>query len=84
MFSPRSPVKIEGSVDKIGRLSFPYINKILVSWHEKDIRTPEEAAERDQPARAPEKAAPRRSYDAGQFDALGLELPDPSGGFSGR
>ena len=74
----------ERSVDKIGRLSFPYINKILVSWHEKDIRTPEEAAERDQPARAPEKAAPRRSYDAGQFDALGLELPDPSGGFSGR
>ena len=34
----------ENSIMKTGKLSFPYINKILVSWKQKGISTPEEAA----------------------------------------
>lgn len=33
----------ERSADSTGKLSFPYIHKILETWHEKNIRTPEEA-----------------------------------------
>ncbi|MBR6789497.1 MAG: DnaD domain protein [Oscillospiraceae bacterium] len=71
------------AVDKIGRLSFPYINKILENWQEKGIRAPEDIDELDQPpvqSAAPRKntpgSAPRTtSYDGEAFDALGLELP---------
>ncbi len=34
----------ERTIEKTGKLSFPYLNKILVSWKLKNISTPEEAA----------------------------------------
>lgn len=37
----------ERTVDRTGKVSFPYIGKILASWHEKGVRTPEDAARLD-------------------------------------
>lgn len=34
----------EKCIEKTSKLSFPYINKILLSWHQKGIKTPAEAA----------------------------------------
>ena len=34
----------EKCIEKTGKLSFPYINKILLSWHQKGIKTVGEAA----------------------------------------
>ena len=33
----------ERTVEQTGKLSFPYLNKILISWKQKGIKTPEEA-----------------------------------------
>ena len=33
----------EKAVDNTGKLSFPYINKILLSWHENSINSVEKA-----------------------------------------
>ncbi len=71
----------ERAVDKIGRLSFPYIHKILQSWYQNDLRTPEDVAERDQPPvrmAARTQAQPSRpasSYDPEEFDRRGFDLP---------
>ena len=43
----------ERTVDNIGKLSFPYIDTILKSWHEKGYRTPKEAIEEAPPVQAP-------------------------------
>lgn len=66
----------ERTVDKIGKLSFPYINRILVNWHEKGIVSPADVETMDLPPKQP--ARPQKkdtSYDGEAFDALGLELP---------
>ena len=34
----------EKCIEKTAKLSFPYINKLLISWHRKGIKTPAEAA----------------------------------------
>ncbi|MBR3611211.1 MAG: DnaD domain protein [Oscillospiraceae bacterium] len=34
----------EKCIEKTAKLSFPYINKLLLSWHQKGIKTPAEAA----------------------------------------
>ena len=69
----------ERAVDKIGKLSFPYINRILVNWHQKNILTPADIDTLDVPVR---QSAPRKkdtSYDGEAFDALWMELPpDPA------
>jgi DNA replication protein DnaD len=36
-------------------MKWPYMNKILTSWHEKGLHTPEDIAEKDG---APRRAAP--------------------------
>ena len=37
----------EMCIDNTSKLSFPYINKILSNWYEKDIKTPESAEENE-------------------------------------
>ncbi len=39
----------EKCIEKTAKLSFPYINKILLSWHQKGIRTVAEAAAENKP-----------------------------------
>ena len=40
----------EKCIEKTAKLSFPYINKILLSWHQKGIKTPAQAAAENRPA----------------------------------
>lgn len=44
----------ERTIEQTGKLSFPYINKILISWKQKGISTPEEAAKETKAATAGE------------------------------
>lgn len=37
----------EKTIDRTGKLSFPYINTILKSWYENDIHTPKQVSEQD-------------------------------------
>jgi len=46
----------ERMVDTKGTFSFPYINKILISWKSKGITTPEQAASEKKPGPPPAKA----------------------------
>jgi DnaD/phage-associated family protein len=43
------------TVTNTGSMKWPYMNKILTSWHEKGLHTPEDIAEKDG---APRRAAP--------------------------
>ncbi len=45
----------EKCIEKTAKLSFPYINKILISWHQKGIKTPAEAAAENKPKAEAEK-----------------------------
>ena len=45
----------EKCIEKTGKLSFPYINKILLSWHQKGIKTVAEAAAENKPKTEAEK-----------------------------
>ena len=40
-------IAYEMCIDNTSKLSFPYINKILSSWHEKGIKTPDAAEENE-------------------------------------
>ena len=39
----------EKCIEKTAKLSFPYINKILLSWHQKGIKTVAEASAENKP-----------------------------------
>lgn len=65
----------ERTVEKIGKLSFPYIDSILSSWYKKGIKTPRQASEESRPQAAPTdspKHAPSRStsYDLDQIEKM--------------
>lgn len=68
----------ERTIERIGKLSFPYIDSILKSWKEKNIMTPQEAlqeqAQRDeQPTQS--KQRPRYQSSKGE-DELGTPSYD--------
>lgn len=58
----------EKCVDATNKLSFPYIDKILKSWQEKEIYTPE-AADNEQ---KPKKQTTESSFDLDEFDMFTL------------
>lgn len=45
----------EKCIEKTAKLSFPYINKLLLSWHQKGFKTPAEAAAENKPKTEKEK-----------------------------
>lgn len=45
----------EKCIEKTGKFSFPYINKILLSWHQKGFKTVEDAAAENKPKASSEK-----------------------------
>lgn len=61
------------TVDNTGKVSFPYLNKILNRWHEKGVRTPQEAmAEMETGPKKPQKGGPPpdSSYDLAEIRRL--------------
>lgn len=63
------------TVDNTGKLSFPYMDKILTSWHEQGIRKPDEI-DGDKPAAASNLHL-EKSFDVDEFERMGIfEIPD--------
>lgn len=58
----------EKCVDATNSLSFPYINKILLSWKDKDIFTPKAVQNEQKPA----KQGSEHSYSLDEFDSFTL------------
>lgn len=59
----------EKAVDNTGKVSFPYIHKILSAWHEKGFKTPEEAL--GEPAPGTKSSAEKQkeySFDLEEFE----------------
>lgn len=69
----------ERTVDQIGQVSFPYINKILENWHALGLKTPEEVLTGDTPKKGKNGKTFGQggtSYDLQAFDRQGFDLPD--------
>lgn len=62
----------EKCADNTGSLSFPYINKILLSWNSKNIRTPEEALQERKPT-AERETGRSPSYDLADIEKRSLD-----------
>lgn len=59
----------EKSVDNTGKISFPYIHKILSTWHEKGFKTPEEAITESLPRTKPKAEKQKEySFDLEEFE----------------
>lgn len=58
----------EKCVDALNKLSMPYIDKIIRSWSEKGIKTPEDAENE----KKPDNASSQRSFDINEFDRFTL------------
>lgn len=68
------------TVDNTGKISFPYLNKILNRWHEKGVQTPQEALqEMEGGQKKPQKGGPpaESSYDLDEIRRL---MEENSGG----
>lgn len=63
----------ERTVDAIASCSFPYINTILSSWHDKNFKTPEDITDEAKPANGRIRREP--SYQTEKLDRLGLQVP---------
>ena len=68
----------ERTVDQIGQVSFPYINKILENWHALGLKTPEEVRTGDIPKKAREakNGFGGPSFDLDAFSRQGFDLPE--------
>ena len=61
----------EKTVDNTGKVSFPYIHKILSAWHQKGLRTLEEAlAESLLPSKQAKDEKKEYSFDLEEFEQL--------------
>lgn len=65
-------------VDGIGRLSFPYLNTILKSWHENHFETTADVLEKDISNRETKRAKKGgdTSIDIVAFENLGFDIPE--------
>lgn len=56
----------ETAIDNTGKLTFPYINKVLSNWHDKGITTCRQASEEQ--LHRPENKNAAQSFDLAQFE----------------
>ena len=66
--APLLTAAYDRSVEAIGKLSFSYINKILLSWKERGVTTPEQAEQESAAKR--ENRRLEKSYDIGEIEQL--------------
>lgn len=67
----------ERCIENTGKLSFPYINKILTGWHSQNITTPEQATKAEEAfsRQKNEHKKPKSSYDIDEFEQFLLRTP---------
>ncbi len=68
-------IAYERAVDRIGSLSFPYINKILQSWKEKGIFTEKDLLLKDTPTSKKKAGKSDASYDLEAFEKIAWNVP---------
>ena len=68
-------IAYERTVDRINKVSFPYINKILQSWKENGIFTPADLNTKETPRAYQKGQKPDASYDLDEFERLGFHVP---------
>lgn len=67
-------IAYEMCVDNTGKLSFPYINRILTTWNEKNIKTPADVEQTEATRKQNEKI--KEGFDANEFDGIeGYSVP---------
>ena len=66
--APLLTAAYDRSVEAIGKLSFSYINQILLSWKERGVTTPEQAEQERSAQR--ENRRLEKSYDIGEIERL--------------
>lgn len=66
----------ERTVERIGKLSFAYIDSILKAWHDKNITTPQEALQEHKPQNEPLKQQPSSPAPRKGRDGLGVPSYD--------
>lgn len=67
----------EEMLNHTSKLSFPYMNKILMNWHAKGIKTPEDIENEKEEYRKRKSPTVKSdaSYDIGEFNHRGEALP---------
>ena len=68
-------IAYERTVDRINKVSFPYINKILQSWKENGIFAPADLTTKESPRSYQKGQKPDASYDLDEFERLGFHVP---------
>lgn len=64
-------------IDSIGKLSFPYIGKILSTWYKNNIKTPEDIEKIDSKQKLLNKHQHKNtSYDLTELTKGGLFIPE--------
>ncbi len=59
------------TLDRTGKVSFPYMDKILTSWHRDGIKSPKQAAEERKPtAKAKPQESTYSSFDIAELEQL--------------
>lgn len=67
-------IAYEMCVDNTGKLSFPYINRILTTWNEKNIKTPSDVEQTEITRKQNEKI--KEGFVANEFDGIeGYSVP---------
>ncbi|RPF48362.1 DnaD/phage-associated family protein [Hydrogenoanaerobacterium saccharovorans] len=64
----------ERSIEHTGKVSFPYINKVLTNWHSQNITTPEQATKEEAAfaRQKTEREKPKSSYDIDELEQFFL------------
>jgi DNA replication protein DnaD len=66
-------------VDQIGKVSFPYINTILKSWFDNQIKTPEQTKDADEKKtlniKSPKTKKKETSFSDNAFEKIKYNIP---------
>ncbi len=62
------------TIDAIGELKFPYINKIIMNWHESGLKTADDVDNFESNGKKPPSKGNEHSYDLDKFDALAIGI----------
>lgn len=66
------------TLNATGKLAFPYMNKVLLSWHSKGIKTPDQISDDSKPK--PVEKGENSSFDIKKIEQLMLERQNQTGG----
>lgn len=65
----------EETLDHSGKISFPYMNKVLANWHSKGLKTPEAVEKEKEEYRSKSVKKKESSYDMDEFKRRADKLP---------